>query len=195
MPARPVEAIMPARAPHLALAALAAVTLAGCADPVAPSAASPHALGGPSSARGASVVTRVRFPVTFSIPGSTGGNTCGLATSVTGTGEFQMVNRVSQTRTGEWRVGFNWTAHGTAVGADGSRYRFNYTASGTWVDVVSPTTLPVEIELVDHFNLIGHGQTPDIKLHLRGRFLFDGVDVTPVGDPVIRGGDLACDPI
>ena len=70
-----------------------------------------------------------------------------------------------------------------------------YVANSKGIDVVSPTTLPVEIELVDHFNLIGQGQTPDVKVFLKGRFLFDGVDVTPLGDPVIRGADLECDPI
>jgi hypothetical protein len=181
------------RASHLAssLGLAAACTLAGCADPVAPRAASPDALGRPRLG----VANRVRFDVTFNIPDNTHGNSCGLPTAVTGSGVFQMVNRVSQTQAGEWRVGFSWNAHGTASGEDGSRYRFNYTATGKWIDVVSPTTLPVVIELVDHFHLIGQGRAPDLKVFLHGLFLFDGIDVTPIGDPVIRGADLDCDPI
>ena len=190
---RAPEVDMLRRAPSLALAA--AVALAACADPVAPRAASPDALRHPDLAAGSGVADRVTFDVTFSIPGNTYGNTCGLSAPVTGTGTFQMVNRVSQTREGAWRIGFSWSAHGTATGTDGSQYRFNYTATGKFIDVVDPTVLPAEIELVDHFNLIGQGETADVRLHLHGRFLFDGVDVTPVGDPVIRGADLACDPI
>jgi hypothetical protein len=176
------------RASYLSL--VAAVTLVGCGDPVAPPAASPDAFPRANLAQGSGVADRVRFDVTFTLPGGS----CGLTSTVTGTGVFQMVNRVSQTRAGAWRVGFNWSAHGIATGADGSQYLFNYTASGQWIDVVDPTTLPVVIELVDHFNLIGQGATPDVRVFLHGQFLFDGIDVTPVGAPVIRG-DLACDPI
>ena len=178
-------------AKHIAFACVAG--LVGCSDSVAPPAV--PATHGPNLASETAVASPIRFDVTFNIPDGTRGNLCGLPAPVTGTGVFQMVNRVSQTRDGEWRVHFGWSAHGTAVGEDGSQYRFNYSANGKWIDVVSPTTLPVEIELVDHFNLIGHGQTPDIKLFLRGRFLFDGVAITALGDPVIRGADLECDPI
>src|SRR5215210_3570749 len=132
-------------------AALAAfITLAACAEPTGLRATRPAVLEAPSLAKASTVANRVTFDVTFAIPGGT----CGLASTVTGTGVFQMVNRVSQSRTGEWRVGFNWSAHGTATGADGSQYQFNYTASGKWLDVVDHTVLPVTIELVDHFNLI-----------------------------------------
>ena len=184
---------MPLRASHFALAL--ASTLASCTEPVAPLARSPDALRGPNLASESAVANRVRFDVTFNIPQGTGGNSCGLTASVTGTGVFQMVNRVSQTKSGEWRLHFSWSAHGTAVGSDGSQYRFNYVANSKGIDVVSPTTLPLEIELVDHFNLLGQGQTPDLRVFLKGRFLFDGVDVTPLGDPVIRGADVECDPI
>jgi len=177
------------------LALTAAFTLAACTDPVGPRSAPPASLAQPSFAQGAPTATRTTFEVTFTIPGNTSSNMCGLATPVTGTGVFQMVNRVSQTKTGEWRIGFSWSAHGTAVGDDGSQYRFNYVASGKWIDVTDPTALPVAIELVDHFNLIGQGATPDVKVFLHGSFLFDGVDITPNGNPVIRGADLECDPI
>ena len=63
------------------------------------------------------------------------------------------------------------------------------------IDVDDPTTLPIVLDLVDHFNLLGQGRAPDVKVFLKGLFLFDGsTPLTPIGDPVIRGG-LACDPI
>jgi hypothetical protein len=178
------------RAPHLALAAAfaAAFALAGCADPVAPHAAGADALGGPRLAQG-SGLDRTTFPVTFTIAGGT----CGLATTVTGTGVFQIVSRASQSRTGEWRIAFNWSAHGTATGEDGSQYRFNYSANGKWIDPVDPTTLPVVIDFVDHFNLLGQGGTPDLRVFLHGQFVFPTFEL--VGDPVIRGPSLFCDPI
>ena len=171
-------------ASHLALAA--AFALAGCADPTAPHAASPDALGRPNLA-----ADRVRFDVTFTIPGGT----CGLTTTVTGTGVFQVVSRVSQTQAGGLRIAISQSAHGTATGADGSQYRFNYAANAKVIDVDDPTTLPIVLDLVDHFNLLGQGQTPDVKVFLKGLFLFDGsLPLIPIGDPVIRGG-LTCDPI
>jgi hypothetical protein len=175
-------------ASHLALAA--AFALAGCADPAAPHTASLEALGRPNLAQ-ASAADRVRFDVTFTIPGGT----CGLTTTVTGTGVYQVVSRVSETQAGGLRIAFHESAHGTATGADGSQYRFNYAVNYTVIDVDDPTTLPIVLDLVDHFNLLGQGQTPDVKVFLKGQFLFDGtLPLIPIGDPVIRGG-LTCDPI
>jgi hypothetical protein len=177
--------------PSFLLTLAAAFALAGCADPTAPHAASPDALGSPNSAQGSAVADRVRFDVTFTIPGGT----CGLTTTVTGTGVFQVVSRVSQTRAGELRIAFSESAHGTATGADGSQYRFNYAANYELIDVDDPTALPIVIDIVDHFNLLGQGRAPDVKVFLKGLFLFDGsLPLIPIGDPVIRGG-VACDPI
>ena len=167
------------------LLALGAFALVGCAEPT-----SPHATpNGQTRANFAGVVDNSTFDVTFSIPGGT----CGLASTVTGTGVFHAVNRASQSTTGEWTIAFNWNAHGTASGADGSQYRFNYAVAGKWIDPVSPTTLPVVIDIVDHFNLLGQGKTPDVRVYLRGKFTFPAFE--PVDNPVVRGPDIFCDPI
>jgi hypothetical protein len=132
-----------------------------------------------------------RFPVTFILPGGT----CGLTSTVTGTGVLQIVSRVSQIRAGEVRIAFSETAHGTATGEDGSQYRFNYSANYEVTEVLDPSGLPIVLDLVDTFTLLGQGQARDIKVFLHGQFLFDGtLPVTPIGDPVIRGG-VACDPL
>ena len=173
--------------PRASLVALAVATLAACAEPVSPRPTLPNQSAGASFASGTSNTT---FEVSFTIPGGT----CGLASTVTGSGVFHAVNRASQSKAGEWTIAFSWDAHGTASGADGSQYRFNYAIAGKWVDPVSPTTLPVVLD-VDHFNLIGQGKTPDMRVFLHGKFLFDGVTFEPVENPVIRGPGLACDPI
>jgi len=173
------------RAPLLALGAF---TLVACADPVSPRATLPNV---PTRASLAGVVDNSTFPVSFTIPGGT----CGLTSTVTGNGVFHAVIRAAQDKNGDWTVAFNWDAHGTAAGADGSQYRFNYAIAGKWIDPVSPTTLPVVLDVVDHFNLTGQGQTPDLRVFLKGKFLFDGIAFVPVDNPVIRGPDLACDPI
>jgi hypothetical protein len=177
------------RASPLALAA--GLTLAGCADPAGPRAASPEAPGRPDLARGSGGADVARFDVTFTIPAGT----CGLTTTVTGTGVYQVVTRESRGPTGELRVAITETSHGTATGADGSRYRFNYAANYRVVEVLDPSGLPIVIDIVDHFNLLGQGRAPDVKVFLKGLFLYDGTPpLTPVGDPVIRG-DVNCDPI
>ena len=172
---------------HALLAVLVAFAVAGCADATSPSAALPNARTRPSLG----LVDNFTFPVNFSIPGGT----CGLTSTVTATGIYHVVNRVSETRAGGLRIAFSETAHGTATGLDGSQYRFSYAANYKVIDVDDPTTLPIVLDLVDHFNLLGQGQTPDVKVFLRGQFQYDGtLPLTPIGDPVIRGG-VECDPI
>ena len=178
------------RASYLALAVT--VMLAGCDDGLAPPTAPARVPGGPDLARVTNETAVSRFDVTFTIPAGT----CGLTTTVTGTGVYQTVSRVSQTQAGEWRVAFSESAHGTATGEDGSQYRFNYVADSKVLDVVEPFRLPMVLDLVDHFNLIGQGGAPDIKVYLRGQFLYTGtLPVTPIGAPVIRGDGPGCDPI
>jgi len=161
------------------LLALGAVALAACADPVAPRPAVPNVPDDPSFA----VVQNSTDPVTFTLAA---GPPCGLTTNVTATGEFHTVVRVSQSKSGE-KVEFNLSARGTAVGEDGSRDVFNYANSQELVN-------PDVIDIVDHFNLIGQGKTPDLKVYLRGTFQ-STFPFGPIGDPVIRGPSFSCDPI
>ena len=171
------------------LIALAAFTLAGCTESTSPSATVPNA---PTRANLANVVDNFKFDVEFTIPGGT----CGLTTTVTGTGVYHVVSRTSETRDGGLRIAFSETAHGTATGADGSQYRFNYAANYTVLDIDDPTTFPIVLDVVDHFNLIGQGKTSDVRVFLQGQFEYDGtLPLTPIGNPVIRGDGLACDPI
>lgn len=181
---------MPRRVRWLALVATVAVT--GCADsdPLSPDAATDARAAAAGAANAATSVTRDAVVVPFTLSGAQ----CGLASDVSGVATIQMVNHAMQTASGEWRVWFDWAAHGTATGG-GVEYRFNYAANGKWLDVTSPPSVPVVIELADHFNLIGPGQTPDLRMFLHGRFLWDGTDIAPVGDPVVRGADVECDPI
>ena len=171
------------RSPLLALGAFA---LAACADPVAPRPAVPNVPGGASPA----VVENSTRLVTFVLPE---GPLCGLTTEVTGTGEFHTVFRVSQSKSGVWKITFTQSALGTASGADGSRYVFNYANSGEYIDPVDPTTLSPVLEIVDHFNLLGQGKTQNLKVFLKGRF--NSTTFEPIDDPVVRGPDIFCDPI
>ena len=178
------------RAPMaLVTSVLTAMTVAACADagPVAPNRELIDAAGPATLAKGAGAADVMKVDVTFTMPGGT----CGLTTTVTATGVYNIVTRESEGPTGELRLNLNESAHGTGTGADGSRYRFSYAANYSF----DPTIFPILLDLVDHFNLLGQGGAPDVKVYLRGQFLFDGsLPLIPVGDPVIRGG-VACDPI
>jgi hypothetical protein len=174
------------RPSHLALAAV--LTLAGCADSASPPTAPLRAPDSPALEKITNQTDISRFDVSFTIPAGT----CGLTTTVTATGVYQALGRVSQTRAGESRIGISESAHGTATGEDGSKYRFNYVANYNILG--DPSTFPLTLDLVDHFNLIGQGGAPDIKVYLRGLFLYDGLPLVPIGSPEIRG-DLNCDPL
>jgi len=167
------------------------VMLAGCADSVSPPTSPVAAPGAASLAKGITNETTVsRFEVGFVIPAGS----CGLTTTVTATGEYHSLTRVSQ-KDGEWRVGISESSHGTATGEDGSQYRWNYAANYTVPNATQPLSLPMVLDLVDHFNLLGQNGAPDIKVFLKGQFLYEGtLPLTPIGDPVIRGG-IECDPL
>ena len=171
------------RAPLLVLGAFALVACAG--EPVSPPSTPRNV---PQQAARA-VVDNSTVPVQFTISGAL----CNLPTDVTGTGVFHAVTRASQSKTGEWKVVLNLTAHGTASGTDGSTYVFDYAGTQVWVDPVNPTTPPLVIDIVDHFNLLGQGKTPDVKVYLRGKFTFPAYE--PFDNPVVRGPDIFCDPI
>ena len=167
------------------LLALGAVTLVACAEPVSPPSAPPNV---PKQAVPA-VVDNSTVPVQFTLSATL----CALPTDVTGAGVLHAVTRVSRSPTGELKVVLNLSAHGTASGTDGSTYVFDYAGTQAWVDPVNPTTPPLVVDIVDHFNLLGQGKTPNVKVYLRGKFTFPAYE--PFENPVVRGPDIFCDPI
>jgi hypothetical protein len=175
---------------RVAYLAFAAAFTLGCADsgPVAPNAARLGADSAPTLGKSSGAVENYSTPVSFTIPGGT----CGMTTTVTGTGVFHIVTRSTQSGNGDWHVSFSWSAHGTATGEDGSTYRFNYAINAKSVDPTGPDDL-VTIELIDHFNLLGQRGAPDLKVFLKGTFEYPAF--APIGDATIRGPGIACDPI
>ena len=85
------------------LLALGAFALAACADPVAPRPTGANVPNGGNFA----VVQNSTSPVQFLLPA---GPLCGLTTDVTGTGEFHAVIRVSQSKSGVWKVEMSLSA-------------------------------------------------------------------------------------
>ncbi|HET6579146.1 MAG TPA: hypothetical protein VFG66_12515 [Gemmatimonadales bacterium] len=114
-----------------------------------------------------------------------------LTTTVTGTGISRGAVHLSPDGSGGVHFSFHNTVQGTASGADGSQYRFNYALNER--DTKEPEP-PFEVAIVDKFHLIGQGGTPDIAVKLYFDFI-----VNPDGsftDLKVRvRGDAGCDPI
>ena len=183
-------------------ATLAAITLAGCADATVAPDASHSTIAGPSLMKGASISDNYTIPVSFTLPMSWDPtNYCGLQTGVTGNGQFHVVAKAAQTNQGTWRVQFNWSAHGTAIGDDGTKYVFNYALSAHAFDLTGANYgLPGVFDVVDHFNMLGQGKAPDLKVSFRAKISIDGTDptslalaFTPVSFSALRveGGAVA----
>jgi hypothetical protein len=163
---------------------LAVVGAVGCADkdPVRANAAD-------GSTPAARIVDSGVEPVSFTLEAGT----CGLTTDVSGTGGLHFVFRVTETGNGQFRVGFNSAAHGTATGADGSRYVFNYKLNARYIDVTS-TEAPYVINAVDDFHLLGQGAASDVHV-----FFQYSLQVNPDNSATFLSfrarGDPACDVI
>ena len=131
--------------------------------------------------------THETFPVDFTLPAGY----CGLTTNVHLTGEFEQVTHIVETPSGGVRGVFNQSARGTAVGDDGSRYRFSYNNHSMEDD----TSFPITFKQQDVFVLIGQQGAPNIN----ARFVLDGsVDANntvTVDIKLAKGDPFNCDPI
>jgi hypothetical protein len=173
------------------LLSLCVAAAAGCSTPelsgpeLAPSR--------PLAARAVPTNIQIRQPVSFTIPAGT----CGLATTVEGTGEFHIVIQFTQRPDGTFNPApINATSNGTAVGADGSRYHWTYTNNSILRDRTGGFSFPFTVQFVDVFRLTGAGNAPDIKVTQRGTITITGPnpeDFTVLSYSV--KGDPACDPI
>jgi predicted small lipoprotein YifL len=167
-----------------------AVVLAACGDqgPLDPGSSTSAATAvAPSTS---AVVDKEVIQVSFVIPAGT----CGLTTEVTGTGELRMVFRITQSGNGEYHVGINTTAKGTATGADGSRYLFNYLGNGRYFDYTGDA--PFHLYFVDDFLVIGQGSAPDVRVFFNAVIQIEADNsYSIVSAKVNRGDPLNCDKI
>jgi hypothetical protein len=167
------------------------VLLSLCAAGIACTADSPTAPTRlvPGSRAAAAGTNRFSVPFTFDIPAGT----CGLTTNVHGSGEYQFVETThAGTSDGTRVVGIsNIRAHGSATGADGTRYSFTYVNN---LRVFDAPPGDFSASFVDSFHLIGQGSAPDIGLTVQNTFtVFEDGSFT--FSLVQRNGDFSCDPI
>jgi hypothetical protein len=172
-----------------ATASLLAVLVAACsaAEVAAPEAPSALRL---SKSGGGGVASNTRFPVTFTLPAGR----CGLTTDVVGTGEWHAVVRTTTGPNGETLpIGFNNSAHGTAVGADGTRYVWNYHNNRRRDNYTG--SRPFEVHWTDHFHLIGQGGAPDVHTFFNIYFTLEVDGSRTYVRQVTIGDPDRCDPI
>ena len=170
--------------PSLLLLLAAACAGDGASAPLEPDAR--FAAGGNGNGASSNTTT----PVTFTLSAGT----CGLTTDVTATGEMHTITHsTALDNGGTFDVAFNVSAHGTAVGADGSQYTFNY--HGNRRRVTDTGIRPFNVHITDHFHLIGKGGAPDIHTFFNIYYTLE-VNGTRTYLREVRLGDADhCDPI
>lgn len=163
-----------------------ALAIAAC-DDGAPLPAGPSPETGLAFAS-ANATQTSREPLTFTLTPETCPQ---LATVVTGTGESHVVVHQSPDASGGVHFIFSNTVKGTAVGEDGSTWKFSYQLNEHDTKEAEP---PFTVAFVDKFLLLGDGGAPNIKVKIYNQFV-----VNPDGsftDLKIRiRGEPGCDAI
>jgi hypothetical protein len=141
--------------------------------------------------------TTVRETVTWTLPA----DQCAslpAAVSVSGTGERIAVTNTNVNSDGSSKIVSNDLVKGTAVGSDGSTYRFVY-HNHTTQDVPSAGG-PIRVTMVDDFVLNGDGSAPDMSIGFNWRWTYTPpAESWPPADNwqriSTRGDSFTCDPI
>jgi len=139
----------------------------------------------------------VRETVTWSLPA----NQCAslpAGVSVSGTGQRIAVTNTNINTDGSSRIVSEDRVTGTAVGSDGSTYRFVY-HNHTAQDVPNAGG-PIRVTMVDDFVLNGDGSAPDMSIGFNWRWTYTPpAEIWPPADNwqriSTRGDSFTCDPI
>jgi len=165
-----------------------ALAVAAC-DDGAPVPVGPSSQPGTGVAFASANATQTfREPLTFTLTPETCPQ---LTTVVTGTGESHVVVHESADGSGGVHFSFSNTVKGTAVGEDGSTWKFSYQLNEHDTKEAEP---PFTVAFVDKFLLLGDGGAPNIKVKIYNQFV-----VNPDGsftDLKVRiRGEPGCDAI
>jgi hypothetical protein len=172
-----------------ALAALGATLVTGCGDAAV---TGPEVGATPrfAASAGGGVASNTTFPVTFTLRAGR----CGLTTDVTATGEFHAIVRTTTGDDGRTlAIGFNNSAHGTAVGADGTRYVWSYHNNRRRDNYTGAR--PFDVHWTDHFVLVGRGRAPDVHTFFNVYFTIEVDGSRTYVRNVTIGDPDNCDPI
>jgi hypothetical protein len=169
--------------------ALLALASACASDGAAPTATTTPDLAVGTGGSGG-VASNTRFPVTFELKAGT----CGLTTDVVGTGEWHALVRTTAGPDGQTLpIGFNNSAHGTAVGDDGTRYVWSYHNNRRRDDFTGAP--PFQVHWTDHFVLVGQGSAPDVHTFFNVYFTIEAGGARTYLREVTIGDPDHCDPI
>jgi len=116
-----------------------------------------------------------------------------LATTVRGTGIFRGVDHASaRGPTGLFTFRFHQNYHGTAVGDDGTQYRFAY--NNSYRDTGEPVP-PFIATIIDRFSLISLDGSRNIQVRFKTTFRVNPDTSIDVLKFVARGDPASCDAI
>jgi hypothetical protein len=147
----------------------------------------PSSHDGPAFAS-ANATQSFREPLTFTLTPATCPQ---LATTVTGTGESHVVIHQSPDGSGGVHFDFHNTVNGTAVGEDGSTWRFSYQLNERTTKEAVP---PFTVATVDKFLLLGGGGAPNIAVKIYDEFVVNADGSITELKLRVRG-DPGCDAI
>ena len=165
-----------------------ALVVASC-DDGAPLPAGPSVQPAARTAFASANATQTfREPLTFTLTPATCPE---LSTVVTGTGESHVVIHESPDASGGVHFSFSNTVKGTAVGEDGSTWKFSYQLNQRSTKEAEP---PFTIAFVDKFLLLGDGGAPNIKVKIYDEFVVNA-DGSFTDLKVRIRGEPGCDAI
>jgi hypothetical protein len=173
----------------LLTATLAGSLVLACTDQ-APTEASTAPTDATPAFASANASETFSFPLTFEL---TPEQCPSISTTISGSGIFRGVAHVSpQGKSGLFNFSFHESFTGQATGADGSTYRASY--NNQYRDSGEPEP-PFIATVVDKFLLIGHGSTPDVKVHFRVTFRVNEDESVTLIDFASHGDPIECDAI
>jgi hypothetical protein len=175
---------MPSR--FLPAAVATCLLLSACGDQTASAPTAPSLAAESNAPRDGSTTTRQ--PIEFVLSTATCPE---LPADIRGKGISTLTVRDAGWRSGSRQSLSRNLVEGTAVGSDGSRYRFRYLNT-----TLSPTDKapPYEVVFDDQFALIGKDKAPTIQVHQFYRFIVNA-DGTFTDLEVRVSGNPGCDPI
>jgi hypothetical protein len=185
-----------------AVAGLIALFAGACADGLGPtmptrpaagvspasSSQTPTVSGSPTNVMAVTSTDHNSVPVAFDFASGT----CGLATHVAATGQYDIKVHSVTTPGGTVRVTLNSQARGTATGDDGSRYVFSYNQT---LIQENAATDPIPVRATDVFQLVGLGGAPSVHTGFVVTADLSGGQLSNVTFTIVRGNPFACDPL
>ena len=116
-----------------------------------------------------------------------------LTSTITGSGEYFVRTTTRVDKNGVTHINQNNVTNGTATDAEGTTYRFTY--HNNQRVTIPPGGFPQQVNVTDHFNLVGAGGAQSLHVGFTIRLTFAAPGEEPSVEEVSVRGNPSCDPI